>query len=260
MGGGSAEVVSIGTRPPDYSRLACGQVAAARRELGLDREDFARYIFEQTGWDFMPESVKAWEEDDVVPPGDVVLACMAAAQGLPALAVSLLPDRPPAFPVGALAGAWVTTYQFSHAGQPRYHADIAHVTPGPGDRIRAVNQPPEPRSEGRARSFRNEIDAALTDRHLGGTWRNTSDMRYFGFVHLSVQPGEMVMEGYYTGFASDILVSAGQWKWVRLDPGSIPDTGLGAVVLREPAAIHDLVMNHPQYDAPLMLADIGEEP
>ena len=38
-GRSSAEVVSIGTAAgrADYSRIACGQVAAARQELGLDR-------------------------------------------------------------------------------------------------------------------------------------------------------------------------------------------------------------------------------
>jgi hypothetical protein len=257
VGGGNAEVVSIGTRPPDYSRLACGQVAAARRELGLDREDFARYILEQTGWDFMPESVKAWEEDDVVPPGDVVLACMASAQGLPFLAVPLLGDVPPAFPVEQLAGPWVTSYQFAHGDKPHYHADIAHVTVGPGDRIQAVNHPPEPRSEGRGRPFRNEIDAGLSGRHLIGVWKNVSDTRYYGALELAVLPGEIVMEGVYSGVGSDIEVSSGLWKWVRLDPGPGP---LQGIALRDPHDLHDLVMSHSQYGAPLTLADIGEEP
>ena len=87
VGGGSAEVVSIGaggTRRPDYPRLACGQIGAARRRLGLSRGDFARHIYEQTGWDVLPETTTAWE-DDVIPPGDVVLACLAATQGIPAL-------------------------------------------------------------------------------------------------------------------------------------------------------------------------------
>ena len=161
MSGGSAEVVSIGvggTRRPDYSRIACGQVAAARRKLGLDREDFARHIRELTGWDVLPETIAAWE-DDVTPPGDVVLACADDAQGAPALASPLLAAVPPAFPAEALAGPWVTCYQFTHAGKTHHHADIAHVTAESDSRIRAVNHPPEPRSEGRRRPFRNEIDA-----------------------------------------------------------------------------------------------------
>ena len=224
VGGGSAEVVSIGaggTHRPDYSRLACGQVAAARRKLGLDREDFARYIFEQTGWDVLPETVTAWE-DDVVPPGDVVLACMAAAQGLPVLAEPLLTAIPPGFPAEMLAGHWVTSYQFTHAGRPHHHADIAHVTAVSGSRIQAVNHPPAPRTEGRTSPFRNEIEADLASRHLVGHWKNISDSRYFGWLELAVLPGEIVMQGGYMGVASDIEV---RWHLEvgpprpRFDPG-----------------------------------------
>ena len=254
--GGSTEVVSIGVggnHRPDYSRLACGQVAAARHKLGLDLEDFARHIREVTGWDVLPEAIRAWE-DDMTPPGDVVLACLSATQGIPAVALPLLAEIPSAFPAGALAGPWVTCYQFSHAGGPRYHADIAHVTIGPDGRVRAVNHPPEPRSEGRPRPFRNEIDAGLAGRHLIGEWRNTSDTRYYGTLQLAVLPGEIVMEGWYTGVGSDIEVSAGSWKWVRLDS----DAGLSGITLREPSDLHDVVMSHSQYGAPLTLADVGE--
>ena len=255
VGGGSAEVVSIGgTHPPDYSRLACGQVGAARQALGLSREDFARYILEQTGWDFLPEAITAFE-DDVTPPGDVLLACLAATRGVPALAVPLLADRPPAFPAEALAGPWLTVYQFSHDGEPRYHADIAHITVGPDDRIRAVNHPPEPRSEGRERPFRNEIDAGLSGRHLIGVWRNTSDLRYYGTLMLAVLPGEIVMDGPYSGVKSDVEVSVSRWRWVRLDPGPVPAPGFA---LRDPHELYDLVMNHSQYGEPLALADVRE--
>ena len=258
--GGSAEVVSIGgTRPPDYSRLACGQVAAARRHLGLDRDEFARHIFQQTGWDVLPETITAWE-DDVTPPGDVLLACTVAAQGVSGLAVPLLTAVPPGFPAEALAGPWVTCYQFTHAGRLHCHADVAHVTAESGSRIRAVNNPPEPRSEGRARAFRNEIEGALAGRHVVGEWQNTSDTRYCGSLQLAVLPGEIVMQGYYTGVGSDIEVSTGLWKWVRLDADSIPDTGLAGVTLREPSGLYDLVMNHSQIDVPLTLADITEGP
>jgi len=252
---GSAEVVSIGgSRPPDYSRLACAQVAAARRLLGMDSGDFARWILGQTGWDVMAEGAAAWE-DDVIPPGDVVLACLAATQGLPALSVPML-DRPPAFPPDALAGAWVTCYQFSHAGKPQHHADIAHVSIGQDDRIGAVNHPPEPRSEGRERPFRNEISAALAGRHLIGEWQNVSDTRYFGTLQLAVLPGEIVMEGWSSGVGSDVEVSAGFWRWVRLDL-AVPVAGF---TLREPHELYDLVMSHSQYGAPLTLADVRGEP
>jgi hypothetical protein len=254
-----AAVVSIGTRRPDYSSLACGQVAAARRHLTLDHAAFARLLEDMLGWDILPEHIAAWE-DDVTPPGDVLLACSVAAQGASGLAVPLLTAPPPGFPADALAGSWVTCYQFSHAGRPHAHADIAHVTAESGSRILAVNQPPEPRSEGRSRPFRNEIDAELGGRHLIGGWRNTSDTRYRGALELAVLPGEIVMQGYYTGVGSDIEVSTGFWKWVRLDPDSIPDIGLAGVTLRDPAALYDLVMSHPQIDVPLTLADVTEEP
>lgn len=257
--GGKASVVSIGTRRPDYSSLACGQIAAARRHLALDHAAFARLIEDMLGWDVLPETIAAWE-DDVTPPGDVLLACSVAAQGTSGLAVPLLTAVPPGFPAEALAGSWVTVYQFSHAGRPHCHADIAHVTAESGSRIRAVNHPPDPRSEGRGRSFRNEIEAALAGRHVIGEWQNTSDTRYCGSMQLAVLPGEIVMQGYYTGVGSDIEVSTGLWKWVRLDADSMPDTGLAGVTLRDPAALYDLVMSHGQIDVPLTLADVTEEP
>ena len=257
MGGGSAEIVSIGVRGPGYSRLACAQVAAARRKLGLDHEGFAKVMTDMLGWDVPPLTVAAWE-DEATPPGDVLLACFTAAREAPgALAVPLLAAVPPAFPAEDLEGPWVTCYQFRHAGKPSYHADIAHITAGPGNRIRAVNHPPEPRSEGRSTPFRNEIEAALTGRHLIGEWRNTSDSRYYGTVQLAVLTSGNVMEGYYAGVESDIEVSSGFWKWVRLDAGLIPVPG---ITLRDPHDLHDLVMAHSQYGAPLMLADVREEP
>lgn len=255
---GSAEVVSIGiggTRRADYSRLACGQVAAARRVLGMDRKAFAQYINDLTGWDELPETIQAWE-DDVPPPGDVAMACVAVTQGMPVLDLPLLADIPPAFPAAVLAGPWVTCYQFTHAGKPQHHADVANVTIEPGGRIRAANHPPEPRSEGRARPFRNEIDAQLAGRHLVGEWMNTSDTRYYGTLQLAVLPGETVMEGVYTGVGSDIQVSKDSWRWVRLDAGP---AALGTLILREPAAVHKLVTEHSQYGEPLTLADIRED-
>jgi hypothetical protein len=255
VGGSSAEVVSIGTRRPDYSAIACGQVAAARRALGLDHAGFAVLIGGMLGWDVLPEHVAAWE-DDSVPTGDVLLACSVATGGK-ALDVPLLAAVPPAFPAEALAGHWVTCYQFSHAGKPRAHADIAHVAAVAEDRIRAVNHPPAPRSEGRSTPFRNEIEAGLFGRHLIGQWRNTSDTRYYGTLELAVLPGETVMQGGYYGVGSDIDVSAAPWKWVRLDAGPVPVQG---ITLRDPAELFDLVMAHSQLDAPLALAQVEGEP
>ena len=67
------------------------------------------------------------------------------------------------------------------------------------------------------------------------------------------------MEGHYTGFASDIAVSTGLWRWVRLAPESVAAADLAAVILREPSALHTLVMNHPQTAAPQTLAEVREE-
>jgi hypothetical protein len=125
--------------------------------------------------------------------------------------------------------------------------------------VRARNYPPTPRSEGRASPFRNDIEAQLANRHLIGHWKNSNDHRYFGSIHLAVLPGETVMEGHYTGFASDIHVSFGPWRWVRLDPDSLTDVDLAAVQLREPAELYDLVMNHSQTDAPLSLGAVRED-
>lgn len=263
VGGGSAEVVSIGaggTHRPDYSRIACGQVAAARRQLGLDREDFARWVNERTGWDFLPGSVTAWEEDGEIPPGDVVIACIASTQGTPVLPDPFAVGVAPSFSAEVLAGHWVTAYQFAHASRPHHHADIAHVTAESASRIRAVNHPPAPRTEGRSVPFRNEITAGLASRHLAGHWKNVSDSRYWGLVELAAQPGETVMDGGYMGFASDILVSMSRWRWIRLDPASIPEIGLAGVTLRDPAELYELVMNYSPNDAPLTLADVTEEP
>ena len=254
------EVVSIGARGnfrPDFKRLASGQVAAARRELAMTPEVFAGYLGDQVGWHVAGETVKRWE-DGATPPGDVVLACRAAAletADIPGIPLPLLAAVPSAFPADALAGPWVTSYEFTHAGKPHYHADIAHITTESGSRIRAVNHPPEPRSQGRRRGFRNEIEAQLVGRHLVGEWQNVSDTRYCGGLQLAVLPGETVMEGRYTGVGSDIEVSRGFWKWVRLEP----DAGLAWIVLREPAELYDLVMSHSQYGEPLTLADVVRE-
>jgi hypothetical protein len=261
VGGSSAEIVSIGiggTHHPDYARIVCGQLAAARRQLGMDLPEFARLVNNLTNRDAMPQTVAAWE-DDMIPPADVLRAAEDAAQITPGAGAGYLITTPPSFSAEVLAGHWVTAYQFGHDGRPHHHADIARVAAGSASRIRAVNHPPAPRTEGRSSPFRNEIAADLANRHLNGQWKNVSDSRYWGLVELAAQPGETVMDGGYMGYASDILVSAGRWRWVRLDPASIPEVGLAGVALRDPAALYELVMDYSLHDEPLTLADVTEE-
>jgi hypothetical protein len=250
-----AGIVSLAARRrADLGAIASGQVAAARAASGLSPAGFAAQLGTLLDWGPSAEAVKRWESEST-PPGDVLLACASLTQGAPGLALPLLAAVPPAFPAGALDGSWVTTYLFTHAGKPHFHADIARITAESGSRVRAVNHPPEPRSQGRRRAFRNEIEAVLVGRHLVGEWQNTSDHRYCGGLQLAVMPGECVMQGQYTGVASDVEVSRGDWKWVRIEP----DADLAGIVLRDPAEVHHLVMSHSQIDVPLTLADVTEE-
>jgi transcriptional regulator with XRE-family HTH domain len=258
--GGSAEIVSIAAHAsyrPGYKKLASAKVLAGREALGMSHEEFAGYLAVVLGWNVTPEAVGHWERGST-PPTDVALACDAAA-GLDAIEAlgqetALLDTVPHGFATEALAGTWVTAYQFAHAGSHHHHADVAHITAEGERQVRAVNHPPEPRTQGRSSPFRNEIEARLFGRHLIGTWRNTSDTRYFGSLHLAVLPGETVMEGHYTGLASDIQVSGGWWRWVRLGSGD-----LSGVTLREPCALYELVMTRTQDDPPLTADDIREE-
>jgi transcriptional regulator with XRE-family HTH domain len=250
-----ADVVSLaGRHRADLGAIASGQVAAARAEAGLALAAFAGRLGTLLTWKPSAEAVGRWERDST-PPGDVLLACAAISQGTAGPDLPLLAAVPPAFPAEALAGPWVTTYVFSHAGRPHFHADIATIAAESESRIRAVNHPPEPRSEGRRQAFRNEIEARLIGRHLVGEWQNTSDHRYAGVLQLAVLPGEIVMQGHYAGVGSDIEVSQGFWKWVRLEPAA----DLAGVVLREPSGLHHLVMSHSQIDVPLTLAEILED-
>lgn len=261
--GSAHSVTHIGTRAayhPDFGGLAAAQVRAAREKSHLDFEAFALMLGDLVGWQVMPAIVERWEEG-ATPPGDVVLAAALIAGDDPAaasrIAGHLLALVPQSFTAEALAGPWVTSYQFGHGADLRCHADIAQVTADSDRHIRAANHPPEPRSEGRASPFRNVIEAELAGRHLVGQWRNTSDHRYFGSVQLAVLPGETVMEGYYAGVGSDIEVSTGYWKWVRLEP--VADGELAGVTLREPTILYDLVMKRTQYDPLLTLADVRED-
>lgn len=171
---------------------------------------------------------------------------------------SLLASVPNSFSANGLGGLWVTCYQFSSGGTQRYHADVVQVTPESNRRVTAKNRPPEPRTDGHPTPFRNEVEAELANRHLIGHWKNVSDTRYFGSIHLAVLTGETVMEGHYTSFSSDVLVGTGRWKWVRLNPASLSGVELSHVMLREPGVIHALLEGHSMYAGPLALADVAE--
>lgn len=256
----AASVTSIGSRAawqPDFMGMASRRVRDAREKLGLTPETFAAYLQRVVGWQVMAGTVARWEDGAAMPPGDVLLAADAVAGNEAGRATGhLLAHVAESFPAEALAGPWVTCYQFGHGAALQCHADIAQVTAESDRHIRASNHPPEPRSEGRASPFRNEIEAQLAGRHLVGQWRNTSDTRYFGSLQLAVLAGETIMEGYYAGVGSDIQVSTGYWKWVRLEPaGGDPAT----VTLRDPSELYSLVMSRSQYDAPLTLTDVRED-
>jgi hypothetical protein len=175
--------------------------------------------------------------------------------------VDVLGSIPNSFSATALEGAWVTCFDFTHhhTNSVKYHADIVRVSAESDRRVLTTNHPPEPRTEDRGVPFRNEIEALLVNRHLVGNWKNLSDARYFGTLHLAILPGETVMDGHYTGFASDIEVITGSWKWVRLEHVTIPPKEeLAEVVLKEPQEIHSLLANHSQYDGPMPLIAVKE--
>lgn len=159
------------------------------------------------------------------------------------------------FPAAALEGAWLTGYVFSGT---KHHVDIAHVVAADDRSVRALNFPPDPRTEGHSVPYRNEIAAELVGRHLIGVWRNTTDARYFGTVHLAVLPGETVMQGWYTGLNSDVEAGHGPWKWAKLAPASVAGMDFAEVTLQEPGRLFALLDGHSQYDAPLTLSDVQE--
>jgi hypothetical protein len=172
---------------------------------------------------------------------------------------TLLASIPNSFAVDKLDGFWVTTYRYDSGRGLRCHADISHIRHESEQRTSIRNYPPEPRTQDRQVPLRNDIEARLVNRHLIGLWKNVSDNRYFGSIHLAVLSGETVMEGYYTVFLNDVQVGSKRWKWVRLDPASVSGVDLSQITLREPDVLHALVQQHSEYAGPLALTDIVED-
>lgn len=209
------------------------------------------------GIDYIPEPPASQPQTSSLPPTGAAIhetgQVVAFHQPL-----GLLASVPHSFSADILGGFWVTCYQFNSDRGIQCHADITQLTPQSDRRVIAKNYPPDPRTQGQASPYRNEIEAQLTNRHLIGHWKNVSDTRYFGSVHLAILPGETVMDGYYTGFSSDIQVDAMRWKWVRLNSASLSGVDLQEVTLNDPDVIHALLENSAN-DVPLDLAAIVEE-
>jgi hypothetical protein len=252
-----------GTFRVEYERAAAQLASGAEGPTAPSRAQFFRWLEGRLkGGIPYPDACRVleamfpgWTADDLFgppPPNG-----WQRRDGEAPAAGGLLGSVPPSFPAKVLTGAWVTSYRFSQP--PKLHVDVAHVTVEGPRQVRARNYPPEPRTEGHRVAYRNEIDAQLANRHLIGHWKNDSDARYFGSLQLAVLPGETVLEGHYTSYASDVEVATGPWKWVRLDPATLPGD-LAGVTLRPPRDLHELIEKHTQYDAPLELAAVAEEP
>ena len=171
---------------------------------------------------------------------------------------TLLASIPSGFPATALSGLWATAYRFTSNAAVMHHADLAQVVAHSERRIRATNNPPRPRTEGHRLPFLNEVQAELASRHVLGHWKNLSDTRYFGTLHLAVLTGENVMDGHYTAFDSDVSTSVDCWRWVRIDPGSVAGVDLATVTLREPAAVFVTLLSHTKDDGALTLDAVIE--
>lgn len=264
------KVVDLRTRSgyqPDVRALARRHIISARRVLDCSAEAFASMLTPLVGWPVSADAVNGWETDSI-PPGEVLAAADILASAASANGGQAFGDQPigripalilPSFSVEALAGWWVTSFQFHPGPARKRHVDLARISAETDRFVTITNHPPTPRSEGRASPFYNDLEAQLANRHLLGHWKNSNDTRYFGTFHLAVLPGETVMAGYYTGFASDVEVSTGPWKWVRLDEDSIADVDVSGVKLRDPVELGALIEDHTQYEPALTLADIEQE-
>src|SRR5262249_19068177 len=164
---------------------------------------------------------------------------------------SVLATRPRLFPATRLAGPRVTRYRFTAGGAQMSHAEVVKITADSDRRLSVQNHAPTPRTDRHATPFRNQVEAEVANRHLIGYWKNVSDTRYFGGLHLAVSPGENVMQGYYSSFNSDILVGTGEWTWVRLDPTSLTGVDLAKVKLRAPGDVRATLAGRSAYAGPL---------
>lgn len=248
---------------PDFAALARRRMLNARRALKLTAAEFAELLTPLVGWPVTSTIVEAWETDST-PSADVLVAADTATPASARLSNdqligSVLGAIPQSFSLETLCGAWVTCFGFGTGPRRKRHVDIAQISMESDSLLRITNHPPAPRSEGRAVAFCNELEAQLANRHLIGHWKNSNDARYFGTFQLAALPGETVMDGYYTGFSSDIEVSIGPWKWVRIDADSLAGIDLSAVRLRDPASLGEDIESHSQYAAPLTLPEIAEE-
>ena len=248
----------------EYERAAA-QLAPELRHTAPSRAQYFRWLTGQLkGGTPYPDACRVlegmlppWTADDLFSPPPA--NGRQRRDGEAPTADGLLGSVPPSFPAEVLQGAWVTSYRFSEP--PKRHVDVAHLSADGDRKLRATNYPPEPRTEGHPVPFRNVIEAQLVGRHLVGHWRNDSDARYFGAVQLAALPGENVLVGHYTGYASDIEVSCGRWTWVRLEPASLTSVDLGQTCLRDSQDLAELLDAHSQpYSPPLPLAAIVEEP
>lgn len=185
-------------------------------------------------------------------------AIVAALEGAPPTG-TLLATVPHSLSATRLAGHWVTSYEFRSSGEARYHADVAEVTAESDRRLTANNRLPDPVTDGRTKPFCNEIDAEIVNRHVIGDWKNTSDTRYFGTLHMAVLSDDNVMEGYYTSLSSDVAVGTGRWRWVRIAAASLQGRDLTASQLRTPAEIHALVEAHDHHAGAVDVAAVLQE-
>ena len=250
------------TARPDWAE----RLVQLRVERGWSYRDLAQRLYraaESDGQRQIPDvesiirSIRRWEAG-ANRPDERSQALLAFLYRAPLSPVgNALSQVPQSFPAAALAGWWVSAYRYRDE-PPLHHADLARVVAVADRHVTATNHPPEPRTDGRAAAFRNEVSAELVGRHLIGAWRNTSDTRYFGSLHLAVLPGETVMEGIYTGLATDIELSFARWRWVRLDPVTLDGVNVAAVTLRSPTEIHTLIERHSPRDGLLDLTAIGD--
>lgn len=165
----------------------------------------------------------------------------------------LLSSIAPAVDPAVLNGLWVTTFVFD--GQ--HHVGLSTITVTDSG-VTARNYPPEPRTEGHASGYANDIDAQVIGRHLIGQWRNINDRYYYGSIHLAVLPGETLLDGYYTSILTDTEVVADRWRWVRVDPRSAEEVDLSAITLREPRGLSDELARRTRFDRPIALDDVTE--